>query len=71
MGINNPMFSSRTVEDNPTAVIQVVYTRPPVKQRLDPKLPGNMLVGYYDSSSGTVELFCTSPAGDYYLRVTG
>ena len=71
MGITNPMFSSRTVEDQPTAIIQVVYTRPPMKQRLDPPEEGNKLVGYYDASSGTVELFVTSPGGDYYLRVTG
>ena len=71
MGITNPMFASRTVEDNPTAIIQVVYTRPPVKQRLNPLEEPNKLVGYYDPTSGTVELFVTSPGGDYYLRVTG
>jgi len=71
MGINNPMFSTRTVEDEPTAVIQVVYTRPPLRTKLDPAEPGNMLVGYYNPNYGAVELFITSPAGDYYLRVTG
>ena len=71
MGINNPMFSSRSVTEEPTAIIKVVYVRPPVKQKLDPVEEGNKLVGYYDSTSGTVELFITSAGGDYYLRVTG
>lgn len=71
MGISNPMFSSRTVEDEPTAIIKVVYTRPVLNAELNPREPGNMLVGYYNSTYGAVELFITSPAGDYYLNVTG
>lgn len=71
MPINKPSFTTQSVTQNPVAIIKMSPSRPPVRTKLDPPELPNMLVGYYNPQNQTVELFCTSPAGDYYFRVTG
>ena len=71
MAINKPSFTTQSVVQTPVAIIKMMPSRPPIRTKLDPPELPNMLVGYYNSENGTVELFCTAPAGDYYFRVTG
>ena len=61
MAIEKPSFSTRSLEYQPETVIQLVPMRPRTKTLLDPAVEPNRLVGYYDISSGTVELFVSAP----------
>jgi hypothetical protein len=69
MAINRTSLSSQSIQTNTDSVIEIVYTRPDVNSVLQtPEVPGKLL-GFYNGSTGFVELYVIDKSGLRYLPV--
>lgn len=69
MAINRSLLGSESIKTNTDSVIEVRTTEPDVFEILDPPdIPGR-LVGYYNGSSGFVELYIVDGSGLRLLKI--
>jgi len=69
MTINRTSLTSESVQTNTDAIIEVRNTAPQTGVDLDPPdIPGRLL-GYYNGSTGFVELYVVSPDGKRLLEI--
>ena len=70
MAINGISLTAESVTINTDAVIEMVYTEPLFGEILDPPLTPNVLIGYYNGSTGVVNLYVVDNSGLRLLRVS-
>jgi hypothetical protein len=69
MSINPTSISSQSIKENTDVVIEIVYTRPSLTETFDPpEIPGR-IIGYYNGSSGFMELYVFNRSGTGLLQV--
>ena len=69
MAINPVSMTSESTTTNTDAVIQVVYSEPNLAILLDPPdIPGRML-GFFNGSTGVINLYMVDNSGLRLLRV--
>ena len=69
MAINPVSMTSESITTNTDAVIQVVYSEPNLAILLDPPdIPGRML-GFFNGSTGVINLYMVDNSGLRLLRV--
>lgn len=70
MAINPVSMTSESVMTNTDAIIEVVYAEPNLNILLDPpSIPGRIL-GFFNGSTGVVNLYMVDNSGLRLLRVT-
>ncbi len=69
MAINNSSIASQNVQTMQLAVIDIVNARPNLNTaNTPPETPGR-IIGYYSSTTNSVELYCASQGGTFWLRM--
>ena len=69
MAINRVNISSRSIEDTRNVTIQVLNVKPDINAILDPPEPPGKLVGFYNGSTGYVELYVVASSGTRLLKI--
>lgn len=64
MAINRVSLTSQSITENTDAVIDIRYTAPPgTFEQLNPAEPPGKLIGYYDGTNNTVQLYVVDGSG--------
>jgi hypothetical protein len=69
MAINRTSLSAQSISENYDVAIQILAARPDVNTALETPVTPNVMVGFYNSSRGVVELYVTSASGLRYIKV--
>lgn len=70
MAINPSQFTAQPITQNYDATIKLLAQRPVAGAYNDTADTPNILVGYYDGLSDTVELYVVDSSGHRYLRAS-
>jgi hypothetical protein len=69
MAINPPGIGSVDVRENNTLSMEIVTTRPSLTEILAVARQPGQLIGFYNGSTGLVELYTVDFSGIRYLKV--
>lgn len=69
MAINRSSLSSQSISDNTESIIEIRESRPNTDTFLDPPDVPGRLIGYFNGSTGFVELYVVSGSGLNLLRI--
>ena len=67
--IDNPAIIATSYEENTEVTIAMLQTRPNLSLVSTVKRQPNLLNGYYNAATDTVELYVTDATGYRYIRV--
>ena len=70
MAINPVSMTSESVMTNTDAIIEVVYAEPNLSILLDPPSTPGRILGFFNGSTGVVNLYMVDNSGLQLLRVT-
>lgn len=68
MAIQPSYISSQPISENTDTTISLLTFRPTGETIIDPPLDPGLLVGYYNGSLDSVELFIVSGDGTRYIK---
>ena len=69
MAINRTSFSAQSIQQNVDITIQMLPTLPDTTEYLDTPVTPNIMVGFYNDISDTVQLYVTDQTGRRYIKV--
>jgi hypothetical protein len=70
MAINPPQIGSSSIKTNYDFSIEILTQRPYPGVAFTPNRPVGQVVGYYDPSSDSVELYIVNQSGNKFLRIS-
>lgn len=68
MAIIGPSIGSKPLAEAAIVNVEIVGTRPNENIANNPPLASGRMVGFYNQSTGRVELYVTSTGGLYWVR---
>lgn len=69
MAINRNSFTATSIKEFNELTIQMVHTLPDTTKFLDTPVTPNIIVGYYNDLTDTVQLYVTDRSGLRYIKV--
>lgn len=69
MAIESTVLTTASVTTNTTVVIEMLSSRPIIGAVFTPARPVGQLCGYYDATSGRVDLYVVGSSGIRFLKV--
>ncbi len=69
MAINRTSFSAQSIKQNFDITIELLETMPDTAKYLDIPVTPNIMVGYYNDITDTVQLYVTDQNGRRYIKV--
>lgn len=69
MAINRTQISAQSIKENTEITVNFLLTPPDPNVYLDTPVEPNMLVGFYNDMTDTVQLFVTDTTGRRYIPV--
>jgi len=69
MGINRNSFTSESIQENTDINIQLLLSPPDTSEYLDVPVTPNIMVGFYNDVTDTVQLYVTDSTGRRYIKV--
>ena len=69
MAINRTQISAQSIKENTEITVNLLLTPPDPNVYLDTPVEPNMLVGFYNDMTDTVQLYVTDTTGRRYIPV--
>jgi len=69
MAINRTSFAAQSIHENIDLTISMLPTLPDTTKYLDTPVTPNIMVGYYNAITDTVQLYVTDQTGRRYIKV--
>ena len=69
MAINRTSLSAQSIKQDVDITIQLLSTLPDTTKYLDTPVTPNIMVGYYNDITDTVQLYVTDQTGRRYIKV--
>lgn len=69
MAINRNSFTTQSIHDNIDITISMLPALPDTTKYLDTPVTPNIMVGYYNDITDTVQLYVTDATGRRYVKV--
>lgn len=69
MAINGTSLSAQSIHQNIDITIQMLPTLPDTTKYLDTPVTPNIMVGFYNDVTDTVQLYVTDRLGRRYIKV--
>ena len=69
MGINRTSFSAQDITQNYNVAIKMVSTKPDTTEYMDTAVEPNVMVGFYNDTTNSVELYVADASGHRYIKV--
>ena len=69
MAINRTSLSAQSIKQDVDITVQLLSTLPDTTKYLDTPVTPNIMVGYYNDITDTVQLYVTDQTGHRYIKV--
>jgi len=69
MAINRVSFTAQSILDSTSLAIEMLQDQPDTQKYLDTQVTPNVIVGFYNDITDTVELYMTDNTGFRYIKV--
>lgn len=69
MGISRVSFTSQSIKANTDITIEMLESKPDTRAYLDTPVVPNVLCGFFNDATDSVELYITDSTGRRYIKV--